>query len=135
MSGPFDCNNQLSLVFRTGAGNSFRNYFTLLVDTSMNSFLVFVIDIYIFGVTEPTSSFLSDLCCISINISSFIFKSSHCLYPFFIFFVVIKKRLFQIIDYRVDEIYNFCFFHWNHFFRFKCFFIELDSQKTEYILI
>ena len=60
MARPFDGFDELPLVFRAGTGNAFRDDLPLLADETLESLLVFVIDVNVFVLAEFARAFLSD---------------------------------------------------------------------------
>lgn len=58
MSGTFDRDDKLPLVFGAGSGDPLRNDFSLLVHAPLKAFLILVINVNIFAVAKTACPLL-----------------------------------------------------------------------------
>jgi hypothetical protein len=58
MPGAFDCNDQLPLMFGACSCDALGNDFSLLVYTSLKAFLILIINVNVFAVTESACPLL-----------------------------------------------------------------------------
>jgi hypothetical protein len=59
MARTFDGNDKLPLMSGTGAGDPLGDNLALLVDTTLEAFLILVIDVHILAVAEPARPLLA----------------------------------------------------------------------------